>query len=78
MLEMLERFPPALILLDVDMPEMSGYQAIKRGCKIFSSAGKEQGCKARSARFFRKRIRRSAGNSVLGGQPQHGQTQTVV
>jgi putative two-component system response regulator len=29
MLEMVDRFPPALILLDVDMPEMSGYDAIK-------------------------------------------------
>jgi putative two-component system response regulator len=29
MLEMVDRFPPALILLDVDMPGMSGYEAIK-------------------------------------------------
>jgi putative two-component system response regulator len=29
MLEMVGCFPPALILLDVDMPEMSGYDAIK-------------------------------------------------
>ncbi|MDR0439920.1 MAG: response regulator [Candidatus Accumulibacter sp.] len=29
MLEMVDRFSPALILLDVDMPEMTGYDAIK-------------------------------------------------